>query len=115
MNRVTSTERKKPAVKQASYVNRLVLTDAESGTTTLSPLIPSKVNSKLRVRSNYPIPQKDSDMSRGGTVSCCRKQAHNPRPRTTGVGPATINVVDKPLPIVQTSDFLLKIHFDEGF
>ena len=58
MNRVTSTERKKPAVKQASYVNRYCLTGDRIRTVIkLSHLIPSKVNSKLRVRSNYPIPQ----------------------------------------------------------
>ena len=57
MNRVTSTERKKPAVKQASYVNRYCLTGDRIRTVSkLSHLIPSKVNSKLRVRSNYPIP-----------------------------------------------------------
>ena len=57
MSRVKSLERKTPQLRGAS-VNRLVLTDdTESGTTTLSPLIPSKVNSKLRVRSKYPIPQ----------------------------------------------------------
>ena len=55
MNNLLSVERKTPQLRGAS-VNRLVLTDAESGTTTLSPLIHSKVNSKLRVRSNYPIP-----------------------------------------------------------
>lgn len=109
MNRVTSTERETPQLRGALRESVSCPDETESGVTELSPLINLKVNSKLRVRSNYPIPQKDSDMSRGGTVLCCRKQTHNPRPRTTGVGPATINVVDKPLPIVQALDFHLKI------
>ena len=57
MNRVTSTERKTPQLRGAS-VNRYCLTGDRIRTVSkLSHLIPSKVNSKLRVRSNYPIPQ----------------------------------------------------------
>jgi len=57
------SQTKKPAIKQALKLNRLVLTDSESGSLKeLSHLIPSKVNSKLRVRSNYPIPVKGSPL-----------------------------------------------------
>ena len=58
MNNLPSLERKKPAVKQASYVNRYCLTGDRIRTVSkLSHLIHSKVNYKLRVRSKYPIPQ----------------------------------------------------------
>ena len=58
MNIVTSTERKTPQLRGASVNRLLVLADRPNQTVSkLSHLIPSKVNSKLRVRSNYPIPQ----------------------------------------------------------
>jgi len=57
MNRVTSTERKKPWDHQ-SFLRESVSFDGRRIRTVikLSHLIHSKVNSKLRVRSNYPIP-----------------------------------------------------------
>ena len=61
------------------------------------------------------IPQKDSDMSRGGTVLWGRIHTHNPRPRTTGVGPATINFVINPTLQVSVVDFVEKSAFNEGF
>ena len=116
MNKVEFPERIKPAVKLALYVNRLLAwRHTESGLKELSPLNASKVNYKFRVRSNYPIPQKDSVMSRGGTVLWGRIHTHNPRPRTTGVGPATINFVINPTLQVKAVDFVEKSAFGEGF
>ena len=57
MNRVTSTERKTPQLRGALRESVSCPDETESGVTELSPLINLKVNSKLRVRSNYPIPQ----------------------------------------------------------
>ena len=58
MNRVASTERKTPQLRGASVNRLLVLADRPNQTVSkLSHLIHSKVNSKLRVLSNYPIPQ----------------------------------------------------------
>ena len=59
MNRVPSTERKTPQLRgvvreSVSCLGR----QTESGLKELSHLIPSKVNSKLRVRSKIPIPVK---------------------------------------------------------
>jgi len=54
-------------------------------------------------------------MSRGGTVPGGRIPAHNPRPRTTGVGPATINFVINPTLQVRAVDFVEKSAFSEGF
>jgi len=54
-------------------------------------------------------------MSRGGTVPGGRIPAHNPRPRTTGVGPATINFVINPTLQVNAVDFVEKSAFSEGF
>ena len=58
------SQTKKPAIKQALKLNRLVLTDDPESDqiSKLSHLIHSKVNSKLRVRSNYPIPVKGSPL-----------------------------------------------------
>jgi len=60
MSRVTSTERKTPQLRGAKRESVISLGgQTESELTELSPLIHSKVNSKLRVRSNYPIPSYD--------------------------------------------------------
>ena len=56
MNRVTSTERKTPRLRGALRESVSFRDETESGVTELSHLINLKVNSKLRVRSNYPIP-----------------------------------------------------------
>ena len=78
-------------------------------------LISSSVKPKFRFILNILIPQKDSDMSRGGTVPWGRIQAHNPRPRTTGVGPATINFVINPSLQANAVDFVKESAFGEGF
>ena len=116
MNKVEFPERIKPATKQALYVNRLFAwrqTESDGKEIILPDSI--QVKSKFRVHSNYPIPQKDSDMSRGGTVPRGRILAHNPRPRTTGVGPATINFVINPTLQANAVDFVKKSAFSEGF
>ena len=57
MNRVPSIERIKPRLRGSIRESVISLGgQTESAVKVLSPLIPSKVNPKLRVRSNYPIP-----------------------------------------------------------
>jgi len=60
MNKLLSLERKKPRDHQGLMRESVSCPDeTETELTELSPLLHSKVNSKLRVRSNYPIPSYD--------------------------------------------------------
>ena len=56
MNNLLSVERKTPQLRGAKRESVSCPDETESELTELSSLIHSKVNSKLRVRSNYPIP-----------------------------------------------------------
>ena len=71
MNRVTSKERKTPQLRGALRESVSCPDETESGVTELSPLINLKVNSKLRVRSNYPIPDLYGGHMESLPVSMC--------------------------------------------
>ena len=105
MNRVTSLERKTPQLRGAKRESVDLWQDTET-VKSLSYL--------FHLQSNKTV-AKGQRMSRGGTVPWGRIQAHNPRPRTTGVGPATINFVINPSLQANAVDFVKESAFGEGF
>lgn len=93
MIRVTSTERKTPQLRGALRESVCYDGRPKQARTILSfpDLSPSRVLTALPLRNG------------GGAAwfLLSKKAAHNPRPRTTRTGRATINVADKPLPVGQ--------------